>query len=88
MALPTAAPARKLKHRRSIDVQIYARGNGLWEVDAEIRDTKTRNALLATGQRSAGEPIRDMLMRPVVDEHFNGREIYPRQYQARAVTHS
>ena len=41
MALPPAAPERQLKHRRSINVQIYARGNGLWEVDAEIVDVKT-----------------------------------------------
>lgn len=51
MALPPAAPERKLKHRRSIDVHVYARGNGLWEVDAEIRDVKTRDAKLAGGVR-------------------------------------
>jgi hypothetical protein len=71
MALPTAAPARQLKHRRSIDVQIYARGNGLWEVDAEISDVKTRDAHLAGGLRKAGEPIHDMLLRIVVDEKLN-----------------
>lgn len=71
MALPTAAPARMLKHRRRIDVQIYARGNGLWEVDAEISDTKTSDARLAGGLRPAGEPIHDMLLRIVVDEQLN-----------------
>jgi Protein of unknown function (DUF2889) len=71
MALPTAAPERQLKHRRSIDVQVYARGNGLWEVDAEITDIKTRDALLAGGLRPAGEPIHDMLLRLVVDEQLN-----------------
>ena len=71
MSLPTAAPERQLKHRRSIEVQIYARGNGLWEVDAEIRDTKTHDAALAGGVRAAGEPIHDMLLRVLVDERFN-----------------
>ena len=71
MALPTAAPSRQLKHRRSIDVQIYSRGDGLWEVEAELRDTKTRDAPLAGGIRPAGEPIHDMLLRLVVDERFN-----------------
>jgi hypothetical protein len=71
MPLPPAAPARQLKHSRRIDVQIYARGNGLWEVDAEISDTKTRDAHLAGGVRRAGEPIHDMLLRVVVDERFN-----------------
>ncbi|MGD9834331.1 MAG: DUF2889 domain-containing protein, partial [Piscinibacter sp.] len=71
MALPPAAPERKLKHRRSIDVHVYARGNGLWEVDAEIRDVKTRDAKLAGGLRKAGDSIHDMLLRLVVDEQLN-----------------
>jgi hypothetical protein len=71
MALPPAAPERQLKHRRSIDVHVYARGNGLWEVDAEICDVKTRDAKLAGGLRQAGDPIHDMLLRLVVDEQLN-----------------
>lgn len=71
MALPPAAPERQLKHTRHIDVQIYARGQGLWEVDAVISDVKTRDADLANGVRRAGEPIHDMLLRLVIDEAFN-----------------
>ncbi len=71
MALPPAAPERQLKHRRSVDVHVYARGNGLWEVDAEICDVKTRDSKLAGGLRRAGEPIHDMLLRLVVDEQLN-----------------
>lgn len=71
MALPTAAPSRQLKHRRCIDVQIYSRGDGLWEVEAELSDIKTRDAPLAGGVRPAGQPIHDMLLRLVVDERFN-----------------
>ena len=70
MALPRAAANRQLTHRRAIDVQVYARGDGLWEVDATIADTKTRDAPLAGGTRPAGEPIHDMLLRLVVDERF------------------
>ncbi len=71
MALPPAAPERLLKHRRRIDVHVYARGQGLWEVDAEIVDTKTRDTQLAGGLRRAGDPIHDMLLRIVVDEQCN-----------------
>ena len=39
---PAAARAHSSRHRRSIDVQIYARGDGLWEVDAQLTDTRTR----------------------------------------------
>lgn len=67
MALPAAAPERQLKHTRCIDVQVFARGNGVWEVDAVITDVKTRD----TEFRLAGEPIHDMLLRLVIDEQFN-----------------
>ena len=71
MALPTAASERQLKHRRNIDVQIYARGNGLWEVDAHITDVRTRETHMVNGVLPAGRPIHDMLLRLVVDERFN-----------------
>lgn len=71
MALPPAAPERQLKHRRRIDVQVHARGDGLWEVDAEIRDVKTRDVELGGRTRAAGAPIHDMLLRIVVDERFD-----------------
>jgi Protein of unknown function (DUF2889) len=74
MALPPAAPERKLKHRRNIDVQVFSRGNGLWEVDALITDVKTRDANLVGGLRKAGDPIHEMLLRLVVDEQFNVME--------------
>ncbi len=71
MSLPPAAPQRQLKHRRQIDVQVFARGNGLWEVDATLNDVKTRVAELAEGPRPAGTPIHDMLLRLVVNEQFD-----------------
>ncbi len=71
MSLPPAAPQRQLKHRRQIDVQVFARGHGLWEVDALIIDTKTRVAQMADGPRAAGTPIHEMLLRLVVNERFD-----------------
>ncbi|WP_281915811.1 DUF2889 domain-containing protein [Caldimonas thermodepolymerans] len=71
MALPPAAPHRQLKHRRSIDLAVYARGDGLWEVDARLTDVKTRDFPLASGVRAAGEPVHDMTLRLVVNERFD-----------------
>lgn len=71
MALPPAAPERQLRHSRRIDVHIYARGAGLWEVDAHISDVKTHDTELANQVHRAGEPIHDMLLRLVIDEAFN-----------------
>ena len=71
MALPTAAPDRQLVHCRRIDVQIYARGQGLWEVDAHITDKRSQAIPMAFGTLPAGEPIHDMLLRLVVNESFD-----------------
>jgi hypothetical protein len=71
MPLPASAEGRQLKHRRTLDVQVYARGNGLWEVDATLVDVKTRTANMVDAPRPAGTPIHDMLLRLVVDERFN-----------------
>jgi hypothetical protein len=66
MTLPAAAADRQLKHRRSIDVQVFARADGLWEVDATLTDVKTRDAPMRSGLRPAGTPIHQMLLRLVV----------------------
>ena len=70
MALPAAASDRQLKHRRRIDVQIFSRGNGLWEVDARLDDVRPQPTRMATGLLPAGQPIHEMLLRLVVDERF------------------
>lgn len=71
MALPPAAPTRQLKHRRSIDVQLFARDDGLWEVDALLTDIKTRDLPMAGGSvRPAGTPLHEMLLRLVIDTRF------------------
>ena len=71
MPLPTPAADRQLKHRRNVDVQVFARGDGLWEVDAVLVDTKTRVTNMADGPRPAGTPIHEMLLRLVVDRQLN-----------------
>lgn len=71
MALPPAAPDRQLKHRRQIDVQVFARGDGLWEVDTHLTDVKTRDATLGGQIRPAGEPIHDLLLRLVVNDQLD-----------------
>ncbi|MEO7152299.1 MAG: DUF2889 domain-containing protein [Burkholderiaceae bacterium] len=91
MALPLAAPERQLRHRRRIDIQIYARGPGLWEVDARLDDVKTRDFEMRGGVRRAGEPIHDMRLRLVVDERFNileaGAETVAMPYPGACDTH-
>lgn len=71
MTLPQAAAERQLKHRRQIDVQVFARGDGLWEVDALLIDVKTHDIRMAEGWRAAGTPIHEMLLRLVVNEQLD-----------------
>jgi hypothetical protein len=65
--------------------------NGLWEVDARLVDTKTRNAAMAAGIRRAGEPVHEMLLRLVVDEQLNiieaGSETLWMPYPAQCAEH-
>lgn len=71
MSLPAAAPQRQLKHRRQIDVQVFARGDGFWEVDATLHDVKTLAVPLAGVMRPAGTPIHEMLLRLVINERLD-----------------
>lgn len=74
MALPPASADRQLKHQRCFDVQVFARADGLWEVDARLTDVKTRDLPTAGGVRPAGVPLHEMLLRLVVDTELNIRE--------------
>ena len=71
MPLPAASPQRLPRHHRRIDVQVFARDDGLWEIDALLTDTKARDLQLASGLRPAGTPIHEMLLRVVIDRHTN-----------------
>ncbi len=61
-------PNRRHVHTRSIRVDAYARDDGLWDLEARLTDTKSRDFPLATGLRPAGEPVHDMLLRVTIDE--------------------
>jgi hypothetical protein len=62
---------RQLRHTRQTTVDIYARDDGLWEVEARLVDTKKRDYALESGTRAAGDPVHDMTLFLVVDTQFN-----------------
>ncbi len=74
MSSPTPTSQRRLLHRRAIEVQVFARDDGLFEVEAGLTDTKTRDVTLAGGIRKAGEPVHDMLLNLVVDRQLTIHE--------------
>jgi hypothetical protein len=67
MPLPTPTSRRALKHTRAIQIEAFARDDGLWDLDARITDVKTRDAKLASGIRPAGEPMHDLWLRITID---------------------
>ena len=68
MALETQ---RRHVHTRSIRVDAYARDDGLWDVEAVLIDTKSRDMELASGLRAAGDPIHQMRLQVTVDVDLN-----------------
>jgi len=71
MPLSPPSSRRALKHTRAIQVEAFAREDGLWDIDAHITDTKTRDTRLASGVRPAGQPVHDLWLRITVDTALN-----------------
>lgn len=74
MTSPASPAQRQLLHRRNLAVEVFERDDGLFEVEADISDVKTRDMQLATGIRPAGEPIHDMRLWLLIDRELNVRE--------------
>ena len=65
---PSNSVPRHLVHRRSISVECYARDDGLWDLQVELRDVKTRDITLSERTRPAGVPVHDMLLVVTIDD--------------------
>jgi hypothetical protein len=71
MPLPQSSSRRVLKHTRAVTVDAFARDDGLWDLDARITDIKTRDAMLASGTRPAGEPLHELVLRVTINTQFD-----------------
>jgi hypothetical protein len=71
MPIPPPSPQRRLKHRRTFAIEVFARDDGLWEVDALLTDVKTRDAPMVDGVRPAGTPIHQLLLRLVINSQLD-----------------
>ncbi|QJE03292.1 DUF2889 domain-containing protein [Massilia forsythiae] len=66
--MPLSSPApRQLRHTRAITVEAYARDDGLWDLDACIRDIKPHDIELPSGHRPGGVPVHDLKLRVTID---------------------
>ena len=69
---PTAAPGnRRRLHTRTIVVEVYARDDGLTDIEARLTDVKDHDLALASGVRPAGSAVHDMRLNLSIDHDFN-----------------
>lgn len=67
--MPPVHPSitRRPLHRRALDVQVFARDDGLFDVEAHLIDTKPHDVPLAGVTRKAGDPIHQMQLHLTID---------------------
>ncbi len=67
--MPAVLPpaSRRPLHRRALDVQVFAREDGLFDVEASLTDTKAHDVTLAGSLRRAGDPVHEMRLLLTVD---------------------
>ncbi|MDY0107410.1 MAG: DUF2889 domain-containing protein, partial [Giesbergeria sp.] len=71
--MPLSPPApRKPRHTRRVIYQGYERDDGLWDIEAELHDSKTvdSTSLRDGSVRPAGAPIHHMWLRVTVDRRL------------------
>ena len=75
--MPLPAPqARALQHTRQLTFNGYSREDGLWDIEGELRDTKTQAFHLHDkGTMQPGEPIHHMVIRLTVNTALMVMEI-------------
>jgi hypothetical protein len=66
--------SRKKMHHRYIDCEGYLRDDGLWDIEAHMRDMRTYDCGYDENHRGgvikAGEPVHDMWLRLTIDLDF------------------
>jgi hypothetical protein len=67
----SAASGRRRLHTRTIVVEVYAREDGLFDLEARLTDVKDHELALASGTRPAGVPVHDMRLNVRIDQDFN-----------------
>ena len=76
MPLENANKSRRLMHRRSIQCDGFLRDDGLWEVEAWLRDTKPflQPASRFRDELPPGDPVHDIGLRLAIDDTMTIRE--------------
>lgn len=71
MSLSTKPVARKPLHKRTITAEVFEREDGLWDIEAQLIDTKAYSfPLFDGGEHPAGKPVHNMLLRIAIDNTY------------------
>jgi hypothetical protein len=75
--MPLPSPVERERfHTRSLDIQGYRRGDGLWDIEAHLIDSKSYAFPNEhRGEIGAGEPLHDMWLRLTIDEDLVVRDV-------------
>jgi hypothetical protein len=77
-------PNRELIHHREFDVKVFKRDDGLWDVEAQLIDTKGKDFNLVVVQLKKGEPVHFMkillTINPKMEILFAEAEMLARPY--------
>ena len=69
--MPLSSPVpRALRHTRAIQIEAYARDDGLWDLDACISDVKLADVTLASGLRPGGTFLHNLSLRITIDREL------------------
>jgi hypothetical protein len=69
--MPLSPPVpRALRHTRAIVVEAFRRDDGLWDLDARMRDVKQKDVVLASGPRPAGTDLHNLSLRITIDREL------------------
>ena len=75
LPLPISQP-RKHLHHRHVTFNGYLREDGLWDIEAQLTDTKAYPMVSPEkGPMSPGTPVHDMFIRATVDDSLTIRQI-------------
>ena len=71
-----STPRRRHMHTRSVECSGYLRDDGLWEVEAWLRDTKpfVQPASRFRDELKPGDPVHDIGLRLAIDDSMTVRE--------------
>jgi hypothetical protein len=66
--MPLSSPVpRAARHTRAIQIDAFARDDGLWDLDARITDVKVKDITLASGPRAGGTDLHNLSLRITID---------------------